>query len=50
VARFTGEVRWSSAAAIVYLIVIGSVLITGSAGWLMVAGPARKMPAGANHG
>jgi hypothetical protein len=42
VARFAGQVHWGSAAAVVYLIVVGSVLITGSAGWLLAARPALR--------
>ena len=36
------HVLWRSAAAIVYLIVISSVLITGAAGWLLATRPVLR--------
>ena len=42
VARFSGQVRWASPAAIIYLIVVSSVVVTGSAGWLLAASPAFR--------
>lgn len=42
--RFSGEVRWGSAAGIAYLVVLISVVPVGAAGWLAAA-RARRRPA-----
>ena len=42
VARFADQVRWGSPAAVSYLIVLGSVVVTGAAGWLLAAAPALR--------
>ena len=41
-ARFTDQVRWASPAAVVYLIMAGSVLVTGATGWLLATRPVRR--------
>jgi hypothetical protein len=42
VARFAGQIRWASPAAIIYLIVVSSIVVTGSAGWLLASRPALR--------